>query len=77
MGYKTQTISAPLTEEKPNLNLGTVALAEEATTLQEVSVVKETSTIEQKIDRKVITVGRDLTTAGPYGKRYYGKHTIG
>lgn len=65
MGYKIQTISAPLTEDKPNLNLGTVALAEEATTLQEVSVVKETSTIEQKIDRKVITVGRDLTTAGP------------
>jgi len=65
MGYKTQTISAPLTEDKPNINLGTVALAEEATTLQEVSVVKETSTIEQKIDRKVITVGRDLTTAGP------------
>lgn len=65
MGYKTQTINAPLTEEKPNLNLGTVALTEEATTLQEVSIVKETSTIEQKIDRKVITVGRDLTTAGP------------
>ncbi|MFP9118437.1 TonB-dependent receptor domain-containing protein [Flavobacterium sp. RNTU_13] len=65
MGYKTQTISAPLTEDKPSLNLGTVALAEEATTLQEVSVIKETSTIEQKIDRKVITVGRDLTTAGP------------
>ncbi len=65
MGYQTQTINAPLTEDKQNLNLGTVTLTEEATTLQEVSVVKETSTIEQKIDRKVITVGRDLTTAGP------------
>ncbi|MFP9115559.1 TonB-dependent receptor domain-containing protein [Flavobacterium sp. RHBU_3] len=64
MGYKTQTVNAALTDSKPTLNLGTIALTEEATTLDTVEIVKETSTIEQKIDRKVITVGRDLTTAG-------------
>lgn len=65
MGYKTQTLTAALTDANSNLNLGTISLTEEATTLQEVEIVKETSTIEQKIDRKVITVGKDLTTAGP------------
>jgi outer membrane receptor protein involved in Fe transport len=64
MGFKTQTLNAALSAAKPSLNLGTIALTEEATTLDAVEIVKETSTIEQKIDRKVITVGRDLTTAG-------------
>jgi outer membrane receptor protein involved in Fe transport len=41
-----------------------VALEEEATQLKGVNIISERSTIEQKIDRKVITVGRDLTTAG-------------
>ncbi|MFP9100574.1 TonB-dependent receptor domain-containing protein [Flavobacterium sp. RHBU_24] len=64
MGFKTQTVTAALTAARPSLNLGTIALTEEATTLDTVEIIKETSTIEQKIDRKVITVGRDLTTAG-------------
>ncbi|MEZ0131811.1 TonB-dependent receptor, partial [Flavobacterium sp. LBUM151] len=37
---------------------------EEATQLKGVNIVAERSTMEQKIDRKVITVGKDLTTAG-------------
>ncbi|RUT70336.1 TonB-dependent receptor [Flavobacterium cupreum] len=41
-----------------------VSLEEEATQLKGVNIVSERSTIEQKIDRKVITVGKDLTTAG-------------
>ncbi|MCV9930340.1 TonB-dependent receptor [Flavobacterium sp. LS1R49] len=41
-----------------------VALEEEATQLKGVNIISERSTIEQKIDRKVITVGKDLTTAG-------------
>ncbi|MBF7090569.1 TonB-dependent receptor [Flavobacterium sp. ALJ2] len=41
-----------------------VTLEEEATQLKGVNIVSERSTIEQKIDRKVITVGKDLTTAG-------------
>lgn len=64
MGYKTATLTATLAPDKKTVELGTIVLNEEATVLNEVSIVKEISTIEQKIDRKVITVGRDLTTAG-------------
>jgi outer membrane receptor protein involved in Fe transport len=64
MGYKTKTVTAGLSESSKSINIGTVVIEEEATTLNEVEIVKEVSTIEQKIDRKVITVGRDLTTAG-------------
>lgn len=64
MGYKTSTITANLSESAKSVNLGTLKISEDVTTLNEVEIVKETSTIEQKIDRKVITVGRDLTTAG-------------
>ncbi|AWH83716.1 TonB-dependent receptor [Flavobacterium album] len=64
MGYKTFVTNANLNEQAKAMNLGTIAINEVATTLDTVEIVKETSTIEQKIDRKVITVGRDLTTAG-------------
>ncbi|MGQ2981929.1 outer membrane beta-barrel protein [Flavobacterium sp.] len=64
MGYKAQHITANLSADTKTIDLGTITMAEEATQLNEVEIVKEVSTIEQKIDRKVITVGRDLTTAG-------------
>jgi len=64
MGYKTVVTAVSLSDTKKDFSLGNVVIAEEATTLDEVNIVKETSTIEQKLDRKVITVGRDLTTAG-------------
>lgn len=63
MGYKTQTVAANLTVDK-SIDMGTLTLIEEATMLDQVEVVREVTTIEQKIDRKVITLGRDLTTAG-------------
>ena len=64
MGYKTQNLTAALSDAVKTVNMGTLSIKEEATTLDEVNIVKEVSTIEQKLDRKVITVGRDLTTAG-------------
>lgn len=63
MGFKTWTGTADLTSGK-NLTLSNVIMEEEATMLKEVNVIAERSTIEQKIDRKVVNVGRDLTTAG-------------
>lgn len=63
IGYKKYSTSALLTENKKELQLK-VSLEQEATQLKGVNVVSERSTIEQKIDRKVITVGKDLTTAG-------------
>ena len=63
MGYKTQTKISDLSAGQ-TVNFGTIILEDEATKLNDVNIVVERSTIEQKIDRKVITVGRDLTTAG-------------
>ncbi len=45
--------------------MGEIFLEEDAEALDEVVVVADVSTIQQKIDRKVITVGKDLTTSGP------------
>ena len=64
IGYKTATKKINITKLNSNINLGTIALEEEAAQLDEVLVVAETSTVTQKIDRKVINVGKDLTSAG-------------
>jgi outer membrane receptor protein involved in Fe transport len=44
--------------------MGTIVLYEEAALLDEIEVVAEVSTVTQKIDRKVINVGKDLTSTG-------------
>jgi biotin synthase-related radical SAM superfamily protein len=51
--------NAKLTENS-NLNLNTIALEEDAIQLKGVEIVSEKSSIEQKIDRKVINVGKIL-----------------
>ena len=63
IGYKPYVGKADLTSGK-NISLNKITLTDEATQLEGVEIVQERSTIEQKIDRKVINVGRDLTTAG-------------
>ncbi|MEM1001925.1 MAG: outer membrane beta-barrel protein, partial [Bacteroidota bacterium] len=65
MGY--QLVSKPLVLGKNNykIELGDVMLIESTEGLDEVLVVAEVSTIQQKVDRKVINIGKDLTTAGP------------
>lgn len=64
IGYKTFVASADFTTGQKSISLGRTILQEEATELSGVNVIAEHSTIEQKIDRKVINVGKDLTTAG-------------
>lgn len=64
IGYKTFLTKADFTTGEKSIALGKTELEEEATQLSGVDVIGERSTIEQKIDRKVINVGRDLTTAG-------------
>lgn len=65
IGYKTYSSTIEITKKNKKVNLGKIFLEEDAEALDEVVVVAETSTIQQKIDRKVITVGKDLTTSGP------------
>ena len=61
IGYKTFEKKIDL---KKNSKIGIVFLEENTTQLDEVEIQGETSTIVQKIDRKVINVGNDLTASG-------------
>ena len=63
IGYKKYTTNVDLAVNN-KVNLNTIFLETEATQLEGVTVVAEKSTIEQKIDRKVITVGKDLISSG-------------
>lgn len=63
IGFKKYSTSFELTSQQKTLNLE-ILLEEEATELQSVDIVKEHSIIEQKTDRKVINVGKDLLSAG-------------
>jgi iron complex outermembrane receptor protein len=65
IGYETITKEVTISNDTKTVSLGTISLAESATTLNEVEIVAERTTIEQKVDRKVITVGKDLVTSGP------------
>ena len=65
IGYKTVSRELTFSSSNWRIDLGTVTLEEEATGLDEVTIVAEVSTIEQKLDRKVVNVGKDLTTTGP------------
>ena len=64
IGYKTDSRKILFTRKNATHNLGTISLSEDTSQLDEVVVVAETSTIVQKIDRKVINIGKDLTSAG-------------
>lgn len=63
IGFRKYIGSVILSDAKKTATFN-IPLEEEATQLQGVNIVNERSTIEQKIDRKVVNVGKDLTTAG-------------
>ncbi len=65
IGYKTVLKEINIGKNGYDINIGDIMLEESAESLDEVTVVAETSTIQQKIDRKVINVGKDLMTSGP------------
>ena len=64
IGYDTYKKEINLVPGNLKQNIGTIKLNEGTAALDEVTVVAETSTITQKVDRKVINVGKDLTSAG-------------
>ncbi|CAM3983233.1 MULTISPECIES: TonB-dependent receptor domain-containing protein [Flavobacterium] len=63
IGYKTIVKDIDLTNDK-KINIGTISIEEDVAQLEGVELVKERSIMEQKIDRKVINVGKDLISAG-------------
>lgn len=50
---------------KDKVNLGEIVMLDDVEILNEVEVTTERSTIEQKVDRRVINIGKDLATVGP------------
>lgn len=64
IGYKTISKTITISSKNRKINLGTISLTEDSTTLDEIEIRAETSTITQKVDRKIINVGKDLTSAG-------------
>lgn len=64
IGYKTVRKEVTIGKENYNINLGNILLDEVAEGLDEVTIIAETSTIQQKVDRKVITIGKDLAATG-------------
>lgn len=65
IGFKPYTKEISINSQNNAVDLETIALEEDLTALDEVVVVAEVSTIEQRVDRRVINVGKDLTTSGP------------
>ncbi|MCA1966189.1 MAG: TonB-dependent receptor family protein [Flavobacterium sp.] len=63
IGYTTVVKNVDLTADA-NQNLGTIAILEDVSELKDVEVVAERSNMVQKIDRKVINVGKDLIASG-------------
>lgn len=64
IGYKTIKRTIVLSEIQPIFDILTLFLEEDISQLDEVVIQSETSTIIQKIDRKVIHVGKDLAATG-------------
>ena len=64
IGYKPFLKELDFTAKNSSYKLGTIRLEEDTEVLNEVVVRAELSTVTQKIDRKVINVGKDLTAAG-------------
>ncbi len=64
IGYKTENRNVTIERRNYKIDLGTITLEEAAEGLDEVTVIAEVSTIQQKVDRKVITIGKDLAATG-------------
>ena len=64
IGYKKKVVSITLNSSSRSIDMNTISLEEEAVQLEGVEIVREKSTYEQKIDRKIINVGKDLISTG-------------
>ncbi len=64
IGYKTYVKEVNITKGSYKVNVGNIYLEEDVEGLDEVTVIAEVSTIQQKVDRKIINVGKDLANMG-------------
>ena len=64
IGYKAVVKKITIKKGYRKVDFGDILLEEEAAGLDEVTIIAEVSTIQQKVDRKVITIGKDLAASG-------------
>ena len=76
IGYKTINKEVQMNQDTLKLDLGTLVLEEDNTALDDVTVIAETSSIQQKVDRKVITIGKDLAASGTASELMVGIPSI-
>ena len=62
ISYKTKTYNNKAI--KGDINLGTVSLALDIESLEEVEIIAETTTVDIRLDKKIYNVGKDLTVRG-------------
>lgn len=62
ISYTTKTYNNKLLDK--DINLGTVALALDSQALDQVEIIAERTTVDIKLDKKVYSVGSDLTVRG-------------
>ncbi|MEM9340146.1 MAG: TonB-dependent receptor [Bacteroidota bacterium] len=63
IGYEAVWQEVTIRENR-TIDLGTLFMREDVALLESVEITAERSTVEQKIDRKVIHIGKDLSTIG-------------
>ncbi|WP_254712407.1 TonB-dependent receptor [Polaribacter sp. BM10] len=59
-----KSINFPAEEITSNKNLGTIKLAEDTNSLNEIVIVAEKSTVDIRLDKKIYNVGKDMTVKG-------------
>ena len=64
MGYETAVLRDFPAARNGRIDLGTVSLARNAQTLDEVQVTRERSTVEFRLDKRVFNVGNDISSTG-------------
>ena len=62
ISFEKVTISNKVIDK--DFSFGTIYLKEDATTLEEVELIAEKTTVEIKLDKKIYNVGKDLTVRG-------------
>lgn len=62
ISFKTQKFSNQ--EITSNKNLGIIKLKEDASSLNEIVVIAEKSTVDIRLDKKIYNVGKDMTVKG-------------
>ena len=65
VGFKSITQEVTISGQNNSIDLGPILLYDDVEILSSIEVTAERSTIEQKVDRKVINIGNDLATSGP------------